>query len=525
MRAKEVILEFFRRKGTGCIFYLPGIHALPISEMLDRMSVRAVLGRHEAHLAYMAVGYAKTSGRVGVVVVTPGPGLGNVVSACMEAHGDQVPLLLIHIDTDRRDIGKGILHELPDPEAIFTRFTKRASVVERAELLVPDLEVAYEACCSGRPGPVVISIPHTMLEKEVPFAVTDSATQVVPPPDLAGLSGALKGRQRPAIIGGGALMQEGLRLPLETLCREASIPFLTTAAGKGILREDGEETFGCVMRKGVVRHILESADVVIALGTRLREMDARRRGVKLGDLIHIDVDREWLGKNYPTMLGIAGNLGTAVQGLSELLRTKQSAWDLSELKDRQRREEAELERKSDGLAIVRLLRTIIPEETLTVWDLNLISYWAEYYFPVLHQRTFIEPRGSSSIFYGVPASIGAKLGAPDRPCLCVVGDGGALPTLAELATANQYHIPVTFLVHNNNSYGVLDEYMRKRYRLEHRMDLVNPDFVKLAHAFDVKAGRADHIDALRNIFLHEVPWDEPFLIDFRYPVFPPPWKI
>jgi acetolactate synthase-1/2/3 large subunit len=214
-----------------------------------------------------------------------------------------------------------------------------------------------------------------------------------------------------------------------------------------------------------------------------------------------------------------------VQGLSELLRTKQSAWDLSELKERQKREEAELEKKSDGLAIVRLLRTIIPEETLTVWDLNLIAYWAEYYFPVLHQRTFIEPRGSSSIFYGVPASIGAKLGAPDRPCLCVVGDGGALPTLAELATANQYHIPVTFLVYNNNSYGVLDEYMRKRYGLEHRMDLVNPDFVKLAHAFDVKAVRADNIDGLRNIFLHEVPWDEPFLIDFRYPVFPPPWEI
>jgi 5-guanidino-2-oxopentanoate decarboxylase len=525
VRAKEVIIDFFRRKGAECIFYLPGIHTLPINEMLARMSVRAVMGRHEAHLAYMAVGYAKASGRVGVVFVTPGPGLGNVVSACMEAHGDQVPLLVVHIDTDRRDIGKGILHELPDPEAIFITFTKAASVVERTESLIPELEAAYEACLSGRPGPVVISIPHTILEKEVSFAFTENVAPVIPSPDLTGLPEALRGKQRPAIIGGGALMEEQLRLPLETLCREASIPFLTTAAGKGILREDGEETLGCVMRKGVVRQILESADVVIAIGTRLREMDARRRGVKLGDLIHIDVDEEWLGRNYPTMLGIAGDLRTAVEGLSELLRAKQSAWDLSELKERQKREEAELEKKSDGLAIVRLLRTIIPEETLTVWDLNLIAYWAEYYFPVLHQRTFIEPRGSSSIFYGVPASIGAKLGAPGRPCLCVVGDGGALPTLAELATANQYRIPVTFLVYNNNSYGVLDEYMRKRYGLEHRMDLVNPDFVKLAHAFDVKAVRADNIDALRNIFLHEVPWDEPFLIDFRYPVFPPPWEV
>jgi len=163
---------------------------------------------------------------------------------------------------------------------------------------------------------------------------------------------------------------------------------------------------------------------VIAIGTRLREMDARRRGVKLGDLIHIDVDQEWLGRNYPTMLGIAGHLATAVQGLSEILRKKRSAWNLRELKERQQREEAELEKTSEGLAIVRLLRSLIPGETVTVWDLNLIAYWAEYYFPVLNQRTFIEPRGSSSTFYGIPASIGARLGAPERPCLCVVGDGG-----------------------------------------------------------------------------------------------------
>jgi len=525
VRAKEVIIEFLRHKGTECIFYLPGIHTLPLNEMLARKSLRAVMGRHEAHLAYMAVGYAKASGHVGIVMVTPGPGLGNVVSACMEAHGDQVPLLIVHIDTDRRDIGKGILHELPDPEGMFMRFTKKASVVERAESLIPALETAYEACLSGRPGPVVISIPHTILEKEVSFAFTENVAPVMPPPDLTGLPDALRGKQRPAIIGGGALMKEELRLPLETLCREASIPFLTTAAGKGILRENGEETFGCVMRKGVVRQILESTDVVIAIGTRLREMDARRRGVKLGDLIHIDVDQEWLGRNYPTMLGIAGHLATAVQGLSEILRKKRSAWNLRELKERQQREEAELEKTSEGLAIVRLLRSLIPGETVTVWDLNLIAYWAEYYFPVLNQRTFIEPRGSSSIFYGIPASIGARLGAPERPCLCVVGDGGALPTLAELATAGQYHIPVTFLVYNNSSYGVLDEYMRKRYGLEHRMDLVNPNFVKLAHAFDVKAVRAENIEALRHIFLHEVPWDEPFLVEFRYPVFSPPWEI
>jgi acetolactate synthase-1/2/3 large subunit len=121
----------------------------------------------------------------------------------MEAYGDQVPLLIMHIDTDRKEIGKGVLHELAGPEAMFTRFTKRTSFVERKELLIPELEAAYDACLSGRPGPVVISVPHTILEKEVPFPVIEDTMPVAPSPDLTGLSNALKGKQRPALIGGG----------------------------------------------------------------------------------------------------------------------------------------------------------------------------------------------------------------------------------------------------------------------------------------------------------------------------------
>lgn len=523
MLAKEAIVAFLAHKHVDHVFHLPGIHSLPLNQSLAGRQVNCVMGRHEAGVAFAAIGYARATGRPGIVLVTPGPGLGNVVSACMEALGDQVPLLIMHVDTGREEIGKGILHELREPEQMLTHVTKGTFAVGQRESLIPVLEAAYQSAVSGRPGPVLISVPYALLEREVPYSPSDPA-YAPGEPDLTGLDRALAGKQRPVIIGGGSLMTEELRPLLEDLCRESAIPFLTTTAGRGVLSEDRLEAFGCVMRKGVVRQILEASDVVIALGTRLRDVDTRRRGVKIRELIHMDVDDAWFGRNYPTRLAIAGTIRTSVVGLFDVLKGRQSSWRLGELKDLQRREEADLRRRATGFAVVSMLRTVIPRDAVCVWDMNLISYWAEYYFPVLEQRTFLEARGSSTIFYAVPASVGAKLGRPDRPCLCIVGDGGALPTLAELATVKQYTIPVVFLVYNNDGFGILENYMRERYTIEGSMTLTNPDFVRLANAFDIEAKRVESLDDLHQAFLHEVGWDKPFLIEFRYPSIPPPWE-
>ncbi len=524
MLGKEAIVAFLASKQIRHVFHLPGIHSLPLSESFAKFDVKAVMGRHESAVAFAAAGYAQATGSIGALVVTPGPGLGNVVSACLEAHGEQVPLLIIHIDTERKEIGKGILHELPEPERIFHHFTKGTFMVEREESLLPALGAAHDAALSGRPGPALISIPYTMLEKEVPSFVNHVAAAPIEP-DLTGLEEALAGKERPVIIGGGLLMTDELRLPLEILCVESAIPFLTTTAGKGVVSEDRLETFGSVMRKGVTKDILKASDIVIAIGTRLRQVDAKRRGVKIKELIHIDVDDAWIGRNYPTRLGIAGNIKTSLDGLCEVMKGRRSSWHLQELKALQTREEAKLFQDAPGFRIISLLRDVIPEDTVSVWDLNLISYWAEYYFPVLRQKSFLEGRGSSTIFYAVPASIGAKLGWPDRPCLCVVGDGGGLPMLGELATVRQYNIPVVFLVYNNNGFGILEHYMKQRHGLEGSMRLTNPDFVQLARAFDIPAKRVESLEDLRDLFLHHIQWDEPFLVEFNYPDFPLPWDI
>jgi acetolactate synthase-1/2/3 large subunit len=525
MLAKQALTEFFIQENIKTIFHLPGIHTLSFYDSLLTSKIEPFIGRHEANLAFMADGFARASGMCGVLIVTPGPGLGNVVTGCMEAYGDDTPLLILHIDTDRKDTGKGILHELAAPENIFASFTKKIFIVSRKENLVPTLYRAYRTACSERKGPVLVSIPYVYFEKDVPFARLVAEEKAVPAqPDLSPIEEALRGKKRPVIIGGKSLMIPEVRPILDTICRTGSIPFFSTTSGKGTVREDAPYSFGNVMQKGTVKEIIASADVVIAIGTRLRDVDTKRRGVKIRDLIHIDVDDAWMGRNYRPRVATTGDIGKILALLPQVLKGRRFDWHLEMLRAAKMKEEDSSLKSSPGHRIIKLLREVIPEETTMVCDLNLPSYWAEYFFPVYHQNTFITPRGISPIFYALPAAIGAKIGRMDRPCLAICGDGGMLPTVGELSTIKKYNLPVVIFLYNNNSFGILEDYMDQTYGRRGSMNLSNPDFIKLAGAFGIKGRCVKSLEALRKVFLRDVTWEEPFLVELDYPVFPPPWR-
>jgi acetolactate synthase I/II/III large subunit len=525
MLAKQALAEFLVQRNITDIFHLPGIHTLPLNDCLLRSETRVFMGRHESSMAFMADGYAKASGRCGVLIVTPGPGLGNVVTGCMESYGDDTPLLILHVDTTRRQAGKGILHELAAPESIFAHITKQSFTVSDSDNLLPTLDRAYRTACEERKGPVLLSIPSRFLEKEVPLALSDQDRRDHFGPDLAVLEEALRGIERPVIIGGRSLMTEETRPILDAICRGSSIPFFSTASGKGIVREDAPYSFGNIARKGLPREILSSADLVLAMGTRLRHVDARGRGVKIRNLIHIDVDDRWINKNYQAGVAVTGNMGMVLRGLPQIFAGKRFSWNLKKLSDGVSRQEHASFSGSTGFNLVRLLRGVIPDDTVVVGDLNLPSYWAEYFFPVYHQNTFITAGGASPVFYALPAAIGAKIGRTDRPCLAMCGDGGFLPTASELATIRKYNIPVVIFLCNNNSFGILEDYTDTAYGVRGSMDLSNPDFVKLARAFDIKGIRVKTLAAMRRVFLENVTWDEPFLVELNCPVFAPPWRV
>jgi acetolactate synthase-1/2/3 large subunit len=529
MLGKQLVADFFEQNVLTGIFHLPGVHTLPLFQAMAERKIPSILGRHESHMAFMADGFARSSGKTGVVVVTPGPGLGNVVTGCMEAFNDDIPLLILHVDTGREDIGKGILHELTEPENIFRYFTKKSFAVTRKEDLAAALGESLSLARSPRMGPVMVSVPYRFFEKNITVPLRSAGAGItsspLPAPDLTGLEESLRGKKRPVLIGGRSLMRANVGDLLHELCTRHSIPFFTTSGGKGTIPEDRPYSFGNVMQKGVAKEIIDAADVVIAIGTRLRDVDAKRRGVKIGELVHIDIDDQWIGRNYPARIGAAGDLKEAIEELPGLLKGKRFHWDLENLKDKQRKEHLALSRKHPGSKIVNLLRDVIPPDTVTVWDLSLPSYWAEYYFPVYEQDSFIMPRGTSPIFYALPASIGAKMGKPAKPCLCIVGDGGILPGTSELATMVKYGVPVVILLYNNSSFGVLDDYMRAGYGDSVGMDLLNPHFIRLADAFGIRGKRTRTLEGLRRIFLRDVTWDAPFLVELDFPIFQAPWRV
>ncbi len=526
MLGKQAIIDFFIRNNIFDIFYLPGIHTLSLNEVLSAKNINVFVPRHEANMAFMADGFARVSGKIGVLVVTPGPGLGNIVTGCMEARGDDIPLLVIHIDTGREEIGKGILHEVVEPENMFRYVTKKTFAVHGREDLVTKLEAARKMAIAERKGPVLISIPYTLLEKEV-SSHDHSESDSIPPEqfnDLAGLEKILTQKKRPVIIGGKSLMFEQARPLLDKICMNSSIPFFTTTSGKGILNEESPWCFGNVMQKGIAKEILSSADITVAIGTRLRDVDARRRGVKIQNLVHVDIDNSWFDKNYPTSYKVAGKILPLLHDLEAAVQGKTFEWPLQKLKKSQQKERQKLQKAFLGFRLMNVVRESIPEDTAIVWDLNLMSYWAEYYYQVRHQHSFIMPRGISSIFYALPAAIGAKIARPEKPCLAICGDGGVLPTISELSTIRKYNIPIVVIIFNNSCFGILEDYMRATYSLDGTMALENPDFLKIASAFGIKGKHAKTMGQLKKILHDSVQWNEPFIIEFSGPVFAPPWR-
>jgi thiamine pyrophosphate-dependent acetolactate synthase large subunit-like protein len=523
MKGKEAIIDFFERRNTTHIFHLPGIHTLPLCETLNRSRIQAVTTRHEANAIFMADGFARASGKAGIVLVSPGPGLGNTVTGCMEAMYDDVPLIIVFIDVNRRDVAKGILHGLADPIALFSGIIKGAFVVTQESELLVMLDQAYRMALSPRQGPVLVSIPYRLMEKEVAATVIVSETEAnTGGVDLQRLEWVLKDKRKPVLVGGKGLMDPISGALIGDLCEGANIPLFTTVSAKGLVSDDKPYSFGAISGRGAAGGIFTSADVVIAVGTKLRYFDVKSRGVKLPQLIHVDVDGEWAGRNYATSFSATGEMTQTLVALSHLMKSQPSSWCIDGLQQAIV-DEREVLKEQPGWQITDLLRNVIPRDTTTVWDSNLISLWAEHYFPVFRQRSFIIPRGMTPIFYALPAAIGAYLGCPDFPCLCVAGDGSFLGAVSELATIKKYNIPLVMLVYNNNGYGVLEDYMRKRTGTAGTMDLSNPDFVSLAESFGIRTDKAESLNQLHQIFAHYVHWDQPYLIEFSFPVFSPPW--
>jgi acetolactate synthase-1/2/3 large subunit len=529
------VVDALAAEGVGHVFGIPGVHNLAIYDAFAAQpGVRHVLARHEQGAAFMADGYARASGRPGVIAVTTGPGATNALTPLVESYASSVPVLLLMSDIPAALIGKnlGALHEVPNQIDSFRPVTRWAETVRDGAGIAAAVQEAFTRFRARRPGPIALSIPTDLLMAPGPGALR-ARSGMRPRCDTALVERAaarLRGARRPLLITGGGVVAAGAEAELLALARRLGAPVITTVNGRGAVPETDALWQGVLPNRLATQAALESADVILAAGCRFAHRSTKGLLLNLEfrpeqALIHLDLDAEEIGRQFKAEVGLVGDARDGLAGLLAALGPGASAadWDRAALA---RQRDARWTRWTETDArLIRMLREALPPEGIVVNDQTGLNYWMEWHYPVLSPRTFLYPIGSATLGYAVPAAIGAKVARPDRPVVAVVGDGGFLFSVNELATAVKYSLGIVYLVLNDNRYGAIKYLQEAMFRGRwSEADLANPDFPALARAFGAEGHLVKQVDDLPRALGRALAHPGPTVLELPVAI-DPPWEL
>lgn len=551
-RGAEGIVQALKDAGVTTIFGIPSIHNIGLYDVLRReRSIRHIVCRHEAGATHMADGYARASGGLGVIISSTGPGAGFTVSALQEAWGSCSPVLMLTTNIEAAKLGKGLgtLHELEEQTVLFRTITKTTFAVRAGDDFRAVTQEAIALALRGRPGPVCIEVPTDLLAAEVssisstphpspllaeerefpsPFQGEGQGEGSLLSERLDEAVALLRHAKQPIIIAGTDAVRAHLTADLTALAEALCAPVVTSTSGKGVIPEDHPLSFGNTARRLIVKEIVPDCDAVLAIGTRLREVDAKRRGLTLPEhLIHIDWDERWIGKNFPTAVPLVGDLQVLTQELRRQLEGEPySGPRQARVAEWRRQADAEMVRLRQDLPEIRYLdaiRHVLPRDSMLVIDNTQLGYWAEYFYPSYQPNGLVAAKGSALLGFSFPGAIGAKVACPNKPVVGLIGDGGFLYTSQELATCVRHKIGFPLIVVNDNAYGVIGYLQRTAYQEEYEARLSNPDFMTFAHAFGVAATRVHSPEELGQALDKALDSGEMHLIELQTNIPSPPF--
>ncbi|MCH8109291.1 MAG: thiamine pyrophosphate-binding protein [Chloroflexi bacterium] len=533
MSGAQALARQLRSEGVDTVFALPGVQMMAAFDAMYELQndIRLVHTRHEQATTYMADGYAKVTGKVGVAMVVPGPGALNAAAGLGTAYASSSPVLLISGQIASTSLGKrqGQLHEIEDQLDVFKPITKWNHRVTRVEEIPEAVHEAMRQLKTGRPRPVELEIPPDTLAatsdvdliepEEYPRAAGSQS-------DIERAAQLLAGAKKPAIIAGGGSIISGASKELLELAEFIQAPVMTTNEGKGIIPEDHYLSVGVnYITLGPGNQVFPESDVILAIGSRLSG------GIELTDaqkLIHIDADSDELGRNHTTEIGIQADAKEALSQLIQRLRAigspKESRrGEIEAYKDAARRELREIAPEQVG--IVETIRNEMDDDGIMVSGVTNIGYWGYLAHSTTLPRTFLTSSYFGTLGYAFPTALGAKVAFPDKQVVATCGDGGFMYNPQELSTAVRYGINLVALVFNNKAYGA------SRWDQTHRYgerfigtDLHNPDFVKLAESFGAVGMRTD-VDGLGASLKEALAANAPVLLEVDVPVMMPPFQI
>ncbi|WP_296736785.1 5-guanidino-2-oxopentanoate decarboxylase [Mesorhizobium sp.] len=500
----EALISLLEAHGVDTVFGIPGVHTVELYRGLARSKIRHVTPRHEQGAGFMADGYARASGRPGVAFVITGPGLTNTITAMGQARADSVPMLVISgvNATDTLGKGLGFLHELPDQRGMMEKVALFSERVTEADELPGALARAFALFSSARPGPVHIEIPTDVMVKPADGIAPMLSNAAAPAPQAAAIAEAsklIKAAGRPLILAGGGAKKADAAL--RRLAEALGAPVVETANARGLLHRHPL----CVPASPslrAVRALMADADLVIAAGTEFGPTDYDGYGdggfVLPANLIRIDIGADQLARR-PVAVGIQADCAEAIEALLSEIGSGHVAAKDGEARAAAARHAAQAELKPDYLAqvhAVEAIRDALPG-AIIVGDSTQPIYAANLYYD--HDRPggwFNAATGFGALGYGPPAAIGAALGVPEAPVVCLTGDGGFQFSLPELGAALDAEAPVIFVVWNNRGYREIETSMLDVGVEPVGVSPAPPDFCKLAEAYGLEAERLTGAEGL-----------------------------
>ena len=503
-----LLLDLLEQYGIDTIFGIPGVHTVELYRHLPSTGLTHITPRHEQGAGFMADGFARATGRPAACFIISGPGMTNIMTAMAQAYSDSVPMLVISSVNNSFELalGQGRLHELPSQRQVTQGACVFSHTLARAEELPEVMARAFSVFDSARPGPVHIEIPIDVITEAFKAAKAPARKRYRPGPDREGIGDAadlIASAENPVVVLGGGTQDAGE--DARRLVDMIGAPTILTINAKGVLPGDHPLSLGSRLPQRPVLDALESADVVLAIGTELGETDTLLFNDQLnlqGKLIRIDIEAEQLTRNALPAVAICSDAGLAMAALADELQRRQ--FDRSDdraqsllnaanqtIPDVYQMHGRFLQCVADTLPGV----VIVGDSTQPVYGGNLT------YNGDAPRSYFNSSTGYGTLGYALSAALGAKLGCPDRPVVALIGDGGMQFTISELATAVELALPVPILLWNNDGYGEIKRYMEDRDIPTIGVDIYTPDFLKIAEGFGchsvMPGSKAAFVDTLK----------------------------
>jgi acetolactate synthase-1/2/3 large subunit len=480
--------------GVDCVFGIPGAHTYKLIDALyqQRDRIRFIVTRHEQGAAYMAYGYAKSTGKVGVYTCVPGPGVLNTTAALCTAYAANAPVLCLTGEIPSKEIGRahGILHELPDQLSTLRSLTKAALRINHPTEAAAVMADAFYLLRSGRPGPVVVECPwDTMGASALVDSVEPRNPAQPPPPDpdtVLRAAQLIADAKHPMImVGGGAF---GAQREVQELSQLLQSPVVAHRSGRGVLADDQPLALTC--GSGIEPWL--NTDVLVAIGTRMELQYLRWRKIPDGlRIVRIDIDALEMTRR-PATVGLVTDAALGTRALIDALRPlvgsrSSRADEFMAIKARAR---VKFEAVKPQVGYLDQIRKILPRDGFIVEEISQMGFTARFAFPVYEPRTYVSSGYQDNLGFGFMTALGVKVANPDKVVISINGDGGFLFGVQELATAAQHKIGLIILVFNNRSFGnVLRDQKITFGGHVLGAELDNPDFIKLAESFGIPAVR------------------------------------